>query len=54
VHLLADPAPRTICPTTPRQIDDITGLLEIFGSFLRILAVSVHEGERGGHGHSAS
>ena len=54
VHRLADPAPWTICPTTPRQIDGVTGLLEIFGSFLRILSVSVHEGERGGHGRSAS
>jgi hypothetical protein len=30
------------------------GLLEIFGSFLRILSVSIHEGERGGHSRSAS
>jgi hypothetical protein len=30
------------------------GLLEIFGSFLRILAVSDQEDERGRHGRSAS
>jgi hypothetical protein len=34
--------------------DGITGLLGVFGSSLRILAVSDHEDERGGHGRSAS
>jgi hypothetical protein len=30
------------------------GLLEVVGSFLRILTVSDHEDERGRHGRSAS
>jgi len=34
--------------------DGVTGLLEVFGSLLRILAVSDREDERGGHGRSAS
>jgi hypothetical protein len=34
----------------PRRADGINGLLEVFGSFLRILAVSDHEDERGAHG----
>jgi uncharacterized protein len=46
--------PVPICPTAPRLDDGITGHLEVFGSFLRILAVSDHEDERSGHGRSAS
>jgi hypothetical protein len=46
--------PVTICPTATRRADGITGLSEVFGSFLRILAVSDHQDERGGHGRSAS
>jgi hypothetical protein len=34
--------------------DGITGLPEVFGLFLRILAVRNHADERGGHGRSAS
>ena len=46
--------PVTISPMAPRQADGINGLLEVFGSFLRILAVSDHEDEPGGHVRSAS
>ena len=44
----------TICPMAPRRADGIAGLPEVFGSFLRILAVSDLQDERGRHGHSAS
>jgi hypothetical protein len=47
-------ASRPICLTAPRLDDGITGHLAVFGSFLRILSVSDHEDERGGHGRSAS
>jgi hypothetical protein len=36
---IADP-----CTTAPRLADGITGTWEAFGSFLRILSVSDHEG----------
>jgi hypothetical protein len=39
---------------TPRRAGGLTGLVDVFGSFLRILALSDHEGVPGGHGHSAS
>jgi hypothetical protein len=38
-----------ICPTAPRGADGMTDLLAFLRLLLRILAVSDHEDEGGGH-----